>query len=36
MLLEEAKKYLAYLDQIGEDKKYSKQQDVATELGISI
>ena len=36
MLLEDAKKYLSYIDQIGEGKKYSKQQDVATALGITI
>ena len=36
MLIEDAKRYIAYLEQIGDGKKYSKQQDVATELGISI
>ena len=36
MLIEEAKKYIAYAKDCGEGKKYKRQQDIATELGLSI
>jgi hypothetical protein len=36
MLIEEAKEYIAYAKQCGEGKKYKRQQDIATKLGLSI
>ena len=36
MLLEQARKYIALADQCGEGKKFTRQQDVATSLGLTI